>query len=100
MEFSRIIISVKMLYNFQGDLEQMTIVPDSNLVSLQCSPTKTPIIDASLETSSIENQENTVTVPSKELPSAILKKKHSHHTKSHHKKKKFGTTKKELTDFE
>ncbi|CAH2009146.1 unnamed protein product [Acanthoscelides obtectus] len=32
-------------YLFAGDLEQLTIVPDPRLVSLQCSSLRTPIID-------------------------------------------------------
>lgn len=30
---------------FQGDLEQMSIVPDPSVVSRQCCPRRTPIID-------------------------------------------------------
>lgn len=54
---------------FQGDLEQITIVPDSTLVSLQCSPTRTAIIDASLET----NQPHETIVPKKGPPSLSTK---------------------------
>ena len=34
---------------FQGDLEQLSIVPDPRLVSLQCSSLRTPIIDPSVK---------------------------------------------------
>lgn len=86
-------------YLFSGDLEQMTIVPDSNLVSLQCSPTKTPIIDSSVQSASSTAGPLQVTSSSSSEVS-LAKKKHAHlGSKNHHKKKK-ASTKKELTDFE
>lgn len=43
---------------FQGDLEQLSIVPDPQLVSLQCSYLRTPIIDPTV---SDQEKQNVIT---------------------------------------
>ena len=34
---------------FQGDLDQLTIASEPYMVSLQCSPSSTPILDIEIE---------------------------------------------------
>ncbi|GLV41136.1 uncharacterized protein CBL_04660 [Carabus blaptoides fortunei] len=84
-------------YLFSGDLEQMTIVPDSTFVNLQCSPLRTAIIDSSLETTSAST--DVVISTTKEAPH-MFKKKHPHHNKSHHKKKIYSLAKKGILQFD
>nr|KAH0807590.1 hypothetical protein GEV33_015202 [Tenebrio molitor] len=48
-----------------GDLEQLSIVPDPRLVSLQCSSLRTPIIDPTVKDINEESKTERSTKPSK-----------------------------------
>ncbi|XP_068912899.1 uncharacterized protein [Tenebrio molitor] len=52
-------------YLFTGDLEQLSIVPDPRLVSLQCSSLRTPIIDPTVKDINEESKTERSTKPSK-----------------------------------
>ncbi|KAH0807587.1 hypothetical protein GEV33_015203 [Tenebrio molitor] len=49
----------------RGDLEQLSIVPDPRLVSLQCSSLRTPIIDPTVKDINEESKTERSTKPSK-----------------------------------